>query len=151
MEESKNDLLTSCKHNGLFHSYLYPKSRFSGCDVHWLVCGSDQCKQSRCKEDFGSGGHLHTQSINHLITPASRPTMSFSSKDSCSFGFSSPPPLQNIENCFTAALGMGRRNIFRHRVYIALLAKCQWDRQTCNGAFHRVETLDVVPDNKSNN
>lgn len=92
MEESKNDLLTSCKHNGLFHSYLYPKSRFSGCDVHWLVCGSDQCKQSRCKEDFGSGGHLHTQSINHLITPASRPTMSFSSKDSCSFGFSSPPP-----------------------------------------------------------
>lgn len=91
MEESMNDLLTSCKHNRLFHSYLYPKSRFSGCDVHRLVCGSDQCKQSRCKEDFGSGGHLHTQSINHLITPASHPTMSFSSKDSCSFGFSSPP------------------------------------------------------------
>jgi len=45
---------------------------------------------------------------------------------------------------------MGRRNIFRHCVYIALLAKCQWDGQTCNGAFHQVETLDVVPDNKSN-
>lgn len=46
---------------------------------------------------------------------------------------------------------MGRRNIFRHRVYIALLVKCQRDRQTCNGEFHRLETLDVQPDNKSNN
>lgn len=97
MEESENDLLTSCTHN----SYLHPKSRFSGRDVRRLVCGSD-----RCKEDFGSGGHLHTQSINHLITPARRPTMSFSSKVSCSFGFSSSPP---------------------HPKHRKLLHSCSWD------------------------
>lgn len=115
--------------------------------VGWCV-EAISVNKSRCKEGFGSGGHLHTQSINLQITPASCPTMSFPSKGSCSFGFSSHPKhLKLLHSCSWD----GKKKHFRHRVYIALLAKCQRDRLTCNGAFRRVETLDVLPDNKSNN
>ncbi len=137
---SKNDLfanITSC-----FHSYLLPF--ISVCDVlrsagGRLACGSDQCKQRRCKEDFGQRWTFAHSPLIIRYNPCKLSNHVFHIQRFLFLWLFFISPLSKTSKIASQLLlGWEEETFSDTRVYIALLVKCQRDRQTCNGALHRV-------------